>query len=84
MFYQVNTLPFHEELTIYRLKCSSLQITSKAKMKGWKRSFLSQWDARYEHLLFQKSLMGTSLVGQWIRLQAPNAGGLGSIPGQGT
>ena len=27
---------------------------------------------------------GTSLVAQWLRPQAPNAGGLGSIPGQGT
>ena len=27
---------------------------------------------------------GTSLVVQWLRLQAPNAGGLGLIPGQGT
>ena len=27
---------------------------------------------------------GTSLVAQWIRFQAPNAGGRGSIPGQGT
>ena len=27
---------------------------------------------------------GTSLVAQWIRLRAPNAGGSGSIPGQGT
>ena len=26
---------------------------------------------------------GTSLVVQWLRLCAPNAGGLGSIPGQG-
>ena len=84
MLYQVNALPFHEELTIYKLKCASLQITSKAKMKGQKRSLLSHWDARQQHLLFQKSLMGTSLVGQWIRLQAPNAGSLGSIPGQGT
>ncbi|TEA38635.1 hypothetical protein DBR06_SOUSAS110563, partial [Sousa chinensis] len=25
-----------------------------------------------------------SLVVQWLRLQAPNAGGPGSIPGQGT
>ena len=29
------------------------------------------------------ALLGTSLV-QWLRLQAPSAGGLGSIPGQGT
>ena len=27
---------------------------------------------------------GTSLVVQWVRLQAPNIGGLGSIPGQET
>ena len=27
---------------------------------------------------------GTSLVVQWLRLHAPNAGGPGSIPGQGT
>ena len=27
---------------------------------------------------------GTSLVVQWLRLHDPNAGGLGSIPGQGT
>ena len=28
--------------------------------------------------------MGTSLVDQWLRLQAPKAEGLGSIPAQGT
>ena len=28
--------------------------------------------------------LGTSLVVQWLRLSAPNAGGLGSIPDQGT
>ena len=27
---------------------------------------------------------GTSLVGQWLKLCAPNAGGSGSIPGRGT
>ena len=27
---------------------------------------------------------GISLVVQWLRLQTPNAGGLGSIPSQGT
>ena len=30
------------------------------------------------------STAGTSLVVQWLRLQAPNAGGLGSMPGRGT
>ena len=28
--------------------------------------------------------LGTSLEAQWIRHRAPNAGGLGSTPGQGT
>ena len=27
---------------------------------------------------------GTSLLVQWLRIRVPNAGGLGSIPGQGT
>ena len=31
-----------------------------------------------------QALGGTSLVVQWLRLQAPNAGGPGSIPGQGS
>ena len=30
------------------------------------------------------STLGTSLVVQWLRLCAPNAGGPGLIPGQGT
>ena len=33
------------------------------------------------HLL---SILWTSLVIQWLRLRTANAGGLGSIPGQGT
>ena len=31
-----------------------------------------------------EGLIGTSLVAQWLRLCASNAGGVGSIPGQGT
>ena len=31
----------------------------------------------------KEAVRGTSLMGQWLRLCAPNAGGLGSIPGQG-
>ena len=34
--------------------------------------------------LFKVYYSGASLVGQWLRLYAPNAGGLGSIPGWGT
>ena len=32
----------------------------------------------------RRRTVGTSLVAQWFRLHAPNAGGTGSIPGQGT
>ena len=32
----------------------------------------------------KKRILGTSSVVQWLRLSAPNAGGPGSIPGQGT
>ena len=34
--------------------------------------------------IFKKKPKGTSLVVQWLRLLAPNTGGPGSIPGQGT
>ena len=39
-----------------------------------------------EHILLSslKYITGTSLVVQWLRFHAPNAGVLGSIPGQGT
>ena len=32
----------------------------------------------------KKNTSWASLVVQWLRLRVPNAGGLGSIPGQGT
>ena len=32
--------------------------------------------------LLKYFILGTSLADQWIRPQAPNAGGTGSIPGQ--
>ena len=31
----------------------------------------------------ENDVIGTSLVDQWLRLSAPNAGGLGLISGQG-
>ena len=36
------------------------------------------------HMEKLNPLPGTSLVVQWLRLCTPNAGGLGSIPGQGS
>ena len=58
------------------LKCWNF---SKEKVGGKKnQSFKS------ERPEFKKSKAGTSLVVQWLRLHAPNAGGPGSIPSQGT
>ena len=37
-----------------------------------------------KHNLSIKTSVGTSLAVQWLRLLALNAGGTGSIPGQGT
>ena len=34
--------------------------------------------------IFKSKTGRTSLVVQWLRLLAPNAGGLSSVPGQGT
>ena len=43
----------------------------------------------YKYLIFQNFLIkgtdsGTSLVVQWVKIHAPNAGGSGSIPDRGT
>ena len=45
----------------------------------WSHIFISSFFSQNEN-----SFIGTSLVVQWLRLLAPNAQGLGSIPGQGT
>ena len=34
--------------------------------------------------MIKKRVDGTSLAVQWLRLHAPTAGGVGSIPGWGT
>ena len=62
-----------------------------SKMEGIKGkiSELEDWKIEITQLYSrEKTKMnrasGTSLVAQWIRLCAPNAGGPVSIPGQGT
>ena len=42
------------------------------------------WERASIVLNLRKNPVGTALVVQWLRLCAPNAGGPGSIPGQGT
>ena len=53
-----------------------------SQLKCFMFTFLSQ------HLIYKQSKknqdIGTSLVVQWLRLCAPNARDLGSIPGRGT
>ena len=46
--------------------------------------FLFSGSGKSSWNLHLKNKIGTSLVVQWVRLHAPNAGGLGSIPGWGT
>ena len=43
------------------------------------------WNLKYDtNQHIYKTKTGTSLLVQWLRLHTPNAGGPGSIPGQGT
>ena len=42
---------------------------------------LTMWESL---VILTRTIVGTSLVVQWLRLRAPNARGPGSIPGQGT
>ena len=44
----------------------------------------SSWGVLLNHWWRLKSIPRTSLVVQWLRLHTSNAGGRGSIPGQGT
>ena len=43
-----------------------------------------EMDLSQSFSFFKEQNSGTSLVVQWLRLCAPNAGGPGSLPGQGT
>ena len=56
--------------------------TSKNKIKQMKR--IRQLLPSRRKKLHKKENVGTSLVVQWVRVRAPDAGGPGSIPGQGT
>ena len=45
---------------------------------------LYMWEGEYFPPCLNYATFGTSLVLQWLRLCSPNAGGLSSIPGQGS
>ena len=62
----------------------SLLISLVVKILFWKAGCFSSTIYSIFSFLIKKEGPGTSLVVQWLRLQAPKAGGLGSIPGQGT
>ena len=61
-----------------------MEIT-QVSVSGWidKQNVVSP-DNRILFSLKKEGNSGTSLVVQWVRLCAPNAGAPGSIPGQGT
>ena len=51
--------------------------------KGFILKTLSSYFKRLKKIFFLMQVLGSSLVVQWLRLHAPNAGGPGSIPSQG-
>ena len=53
--------------------------TPRGSVPGWETKILQAMQCSQK-----KGHVGTSPVVQWLRLRAPNAGGPGSIPGQGT
>ena len=56
---------------------------SQYNVQNWTQK--KTWKVNPEYGSKEKQLWdGTFLVEQWIRLHTPNAGGLGSIPGQGS
>ena len=65
-------------MTKEKKRCSTLLIT-EMQIKAIMRYHLT-----LVRIAVIKKSTGTSLVAQWIRFHAPNAGGPGSIPGQGT
>ena len=70
---------------------SGAWIWSQAASKCAEFTFFFSLSSKFPGKGFHLALMsqiynlssGTSLVVQWLRLRAPNAGGLGVIPGQG-
>ena len=42
------------------------------------------WNPILKNCCLKEPSLGTSTVVQWLRLSVPSAGGLGSLPGQGT
>ena len=64
------------------VQCNSNQNTHRDFMEFDK--VILKFIPKSKDLRKVKIIWGTSLVVQWLRLHTPNAGGLGSIPGQGT
>ena len=52
--------------------------------QGCINGIISSSQHRPFYNFIQHTFTGTSLAVQWLRLHAPNAVGMGSIPGQGT
>ena len=58
-------------------------VNIKSVFPNFKDQLLSKLENKLNKGYIQNLATGTSLVVQWLRLCTPNAGGLGSIPGQG-
>ena len=66
------------------LEYAQLEEILKWVFTKWEVPGILSWTIDNFQCLSRKSSFGTSLVAQWLRLCAPNAGVPGSIPGQGT
>ena len=68
-------------ITFSTMDMSLSKLWEMVKDKG-SLACCSPWD--HKELDVTEQQQGLSLVVQWLRLHAPNAGALGSIPAQGT
>ena len=68
-----------KELLCQKVACVNCDVSTKANVLFPKSCANSA-----THSVKYLNVFKTSLVVKWLSLHAPNAGGLGSIPGQGT
>ena len=69
----------------FALFVSTLRTLKKKKKKRWTQQFHAWLFAQQNvNTCFQKVMVRTSLVAQWLRLRSPDAGGPCAIPNQGT
>ena len=67
-----------KELLCQKVACVNCDVSNKANVLFLNILYFAIHSVKY------LNVFKTSLVVKWLRLHAPNSGGLGIIPGQGT